>query len=486
MGVWRGIKWIFYSVKRLVTLSLRLLFYTAIISLPVTFFAITSGIIGAVTQHIWLHDRIMRHTNSFMMEMDMDEFQNYFDMPSSGLSMRDFQQQQGPFHIPRIRTADWMASLGITQPRELDASIDPNLSSMDLANLRAVVRDESHPTDLIKSGSTWIYVTSLPDLMPSQWDHAFDQVLMEMSYQGGYLPGGAEVMYLDCASSGFLCGVWNVKTPSLMHFEVQNTTLASWKRDISRKRSRNEDLRDVDEWFEENYMTGYTYTSNERRMYPVKVRVIELPLEDEYAQSLLPRGTLATALIQLRAILLDEDPQDLLSHWSPYNVVEQFMIRFQEHIYHLSERPGTWRFKLSKVDNWYDDNVLTPIFGEDFVGRGGFLNKVQNIVFTVLMVVLEVGRIPFRFGWEIYAWYFGLGWDGEPLVEREMPDLSGRGNNFMDDMFLGFMDTIKESLRGQASSSAVQAGVTSLPDQDENLEKVMSMLSNIRRSIPSH
>lgn len=485
MGIWSGIKWLLSKIRRFTALSLRVSFYVLLASLPVTFFPIISGIVGAVTHHTWFHAQITRHTNSFLLENEMNSFQNYFDMPSSGLSMRDFQQQKGPFHIPSIRTADWMASLGITQPRELNAALDPSAPIHDLANLRGIVRDESHPTDFTKAASTWVYVTSLPDITPTDWDNAFDQVLMEMSYQGGYLPGGAEVVYLDCASSGFLCGVWNVKAPSLMHFEVQNRTLASWKRELSMKMSREEYLREDDTWFEEEYL-AWTYDSPERKLYPVEVKVIELPLEDEYAASLLPRGTFPTALLQLRSILLDEDPEGLLSHWSPYNILEQLMIRFQEHIDRLRERRGTWRYKLWQVDNWYEDHVLEPIFGEDFVGRGGFLNQVQNVVFTILMIVLEIGRLPFRLGWEIYAWYFGLGWDGEPMVEQIMPDLSGRGNNFMDDMFLGFMDTVKESLKGQASSSAAQAGVTNLPEQDENLEKVMSMLSDIRQSIPSY
>lgn len=479
MGIFDGIKWLWRTTKAVIGLSFRLSCFAILLSLPVTFFPITSGLIGAITQHFWLHDQIVQHTNSFLLESEMDSFQNYFDMPQSGLSIHDFQSQKGPFHIPRIRTLNWMASLGITQPRELNAAVDPNLPLSDMANLRSIVRDESHATDFIKAGSTWIYVTSLPEIMPSHWDEAFDQVLMELSYQGGYLPGGAEVVYLDCASSGFLCGAWHVKAPSLIHFEVQNMTLASRRRELCNRRLRGEEFDVEDEWFVENYELGYSYESSERRLYPVKVKVIELPLTYEYATSLVPRSTLPTPLLQLRALLQDEDPEGLLSHWSAYSMIEQLMHRFQEHIDHLTERPGTWRYRLWKADSWYDDHILEPILGKDIVGPGGFLNEVQNIVFSVLMIVLELARLPFRMCWEIYAWYFGLGWDGEPQVERDMPDLSGRGNNFMDDMFLGFMDVARASLQEQASRSAAEAGVTSLPQQKENLEKIMSMLSEV-------
>ncbi|KAK5096388.1 hypothetical protein LTS08_007644 [Lithohypha guttulata] len=437
MGVFAWTKWLFLLIGKFI-------FYTLLVSLPITIFDIPGAILDAVTFHFWAHSNVVRHSNALKSEAEMNSFTGYFDMPSSGLSMRQFQDQKGPFHIPSIRSFDWTESLGLQQPRELRMDLNPDLGIDRTASFDGLVRDVRGRgrADALKAKSLRVYVASLPEWSPTMWDEAFDQILQE---------------------SRFLCGVWSVKTPSLLHFSVGKVSVTQWKAMVHVAHERDDELDDDTQWFEDGYMQGYTYDSPDSYLYPVKVKVIELPLEDEYAASLLPRGTFPTPLLQLRAILQDPRPSELLSHWEPHNVVRQLMTRFNDHINDLYERRGTWRYYLGEAETWYTDTILNPVLGKDLNGDDRLLTMVRLVTFSTTALLAEIVWLPCHIVWEFYAWYLGLGWDGEPvdsIVEPPVFGGSGGSPNFMDDMFMNAMAMMGENIQEQVSESAGRAAVT--------------------------
>ena len=451
---------VFRTIKRALRPCTRLIIHAFILTLPITFFPLLAGLDGGITFHLWYHNQIYSNSMSLKLENDMRSFVNYFDMPSSGLSIHDYFDSRGPFHIPKIDSFGWTRSMGFVQPLEMD----PDVGVDSLAGLEGLVRHEHDGcknNDGEKPGRYWVWVTSLPEFMPTAFDEAFDEVLRKAYVRP--LPGGQDVdiVHLDCASSGFLCGVWGVKSGALMSFEVGERTLAELDAQAELEADEAEGS-DEGAWLDGLINTNWTYSAPRNTLFPVTVRVIELPLEDEYAANLLPRGTLPTPELQLKALMLDPDPSELLSHWDEHRSIIQTFRRFNDHHDTLTERRGTWRYYYVEADKWYSDTILEPIFGKEFLGPHSYLAVVQDITFTIVIALAEIVRLPLHFAWEVYAWYFGLGYDGEPVDQGVPLDTAGQGEaNMMDDMMAGFWESLAKNLSAEESEKLGRAAVTS-------------------------
>lgn len=419
-----------------------------LVSLPVTFFPIVVGIKGAWSFHFWNREQVPKNINALQFEADSRSRLNYFNVPGA-MSIHDFMDQKGPFHIPKLSTDNWVDQLGLKQPSEHS---DPSVGVDKLASFDGLVRDVgAFNQHAGKPKRYWVYVTEAATWFRSEWDEAFDEIL-EQSYVTP-LPSDYLLTYLDCARSAFLCGVWSIKAPSLLSFTVGNETLLEQQKRAAGESENNQD--DEAGWLDGLLEKDYTYHSWDGSLYPVTVRVIELPLEE--AQPLLSRNTLPTPAIQLRALLLDPDPDALLEHWEPFDQMTQILRRFNDMNNDLSEKVGTWRYYLSEIDSWYSRTVLEPIFGKEFTGNSGFLAEVQSIVFTLGLVVGQLLQFPCTMVWNLYAWFFGLGWDGQPIPDEIPSEPEG---NWMEDLFQGAIAGMFKNLSDIAKESAGRAAVT--------------------------
>ena len=85
--------------------------------------------------------------------------------------------------------------------------------------------------------------------------------------------------------------------------------------------------------------------------------------------------------------------------------------------------------------------------------------EVQNVVFTIGLVVGELIHFPFTIVWNIYAWFLGLDWDGQPIPD-EGSAASGSEGNFMEDLFAGALAGFAQNISDRMKESAARAAVT--------------------------
>lgn len=467
-----GIKSILKTSRRVVW---RITIWTFLLSLPITIFPLIAGIEGAITFHIWNRRQVKRNVNLLLAEADRWNFMNYFDVPNGDFSIHDFFDEQPPFHIPKLATVDWLEKLGLERPLEFDGMRDGDVGIDKMAALEGLVRDVNSPrcqaSTKGKEANTnyWVYVTSMPEYSTNPWDQAFDELLREVYISS--LPGGPGLYYLDCSLSGFLCGVWDIKPPSLMHFQIADKSLAELEAELAVRQEHDEDISDSD-WLLDLIATNYTYQSPSDALYPATVRVVELPLEDNIAASLLPRSALPTPRLQLQTVLYELDQTALLSRFDRFDQAVQTLRRFNDYHNFVSEKRGTVRFYFTELDTWWSDTIIAPVFGTAFTGNDGFMSLVQGITFTTSVLLVKPVVALINLIWNIYAWYMGLGWDGTPENQAVVADIypddrdgsSGwgllLGNNFMSDMFAGFMEFLRQNVSAERSEQAAQAAIT--------------------------
>jgi hypothetical protein len=411
----------------------RLLFCGFLLSLPVTIFPIIWGAMGGIKFSFWQHEKILEHTNALTFEVEQDQRMSYWNVPGAQ-TIHQFQDNQAPFFLPQLRLLDWVDKLSLIKPSQYPEE-DPTIDRM--GNLDDLTRSTSPnlwPTEY------WVYITFSPQYGRSEWDEAFDQIL-QSSYARPKRSNTA-FYYLDCLKSQFLCGVWGVKFPSLVHFTVENYTIAEL---------RTMDPSEHTPHLEHHYAIGDT------KLRPVTARVIELPLEDDDAVPFLPRNTLPTPYLQLRTLIFDAPQSSIVDHFDPWEPMLQTFKRFQDLIDNLTDLPGTHQYRVYKAYKWYSDTITEPILGKDLDDM--ISGAVQALVFPLTFTVFELARIPFSIGWTIYSWYFGLGWDGEPLGTHTWPD-EEQGNTMFDDMLAGFWEFAGEKMAAASAESAASAAIT--------------------------
>jgi hypothetical protein len=432
-----GPRWQIRSrTSRAIRLGIRLLFYTFLLSLPITIFPVSWGIQGGVHFHFWSHRRIAENTNAYLFDIERHGSLSYWNVPGAQ-TIHEFQDSKGPFCRPSLRLLDWTKKLSVLKPdseAEGDPGIDRTASLDDL-----VRRSVSSPRRMPES--YWVYVTWLPEYSSNPWDTAFSELLQEMYVHP--LDPSVEVYVLDCLASQFLCGVWGVKHPSLVHFQVGNETLA-----------------ELEASGQHTPQLYYHYNHPFDMLYPVTARVIELPLEGDDAVHFLPRNTLPTPYLQLRTLLRDAPKSAITAHFDAWEELVQTLTRFQDVHDAQTERYGSLSYRVSKADSWYTDHVLKPIFGKDI---NEFLKDTQNLIFTVVMLCAALIRLPFQFAWSLYTQYAGLAWTGEPMGAHQYPiDEDGEyaGDTMMDDMMAAFWPFAAEKLHAASVEAAASAAVT--------------------------
>ena len=445
----RGLKTMALHVRarlgRVLRLSIRIFCYGFLLSLPITLFPVIWGVQGGVQFHFWTHRQIEENTNAMTTELDQHSSLSYWNVPGAQ-TIHQFLDKTAPFFIPQLRLMDWTEKLKLSKPsQDDDTGIDRWAALDDLVRPTAL-NVPGNPTEY------WVYITFMPEYSSSPWDVAFSEVIQHAYTNSRHANVG--VYYLDCLTSSFLCGVWSVKYPSLVHFTIANHTLS-----------------DVES--EDATQLSYEYACLPNTLNPVTARVIELPLENEDAVHFLPRNTLPTPYLQLRTLMSDAHSSAIIDHFEPWSPMTQYLRRFQDYNDHLVETPGTYWHHLNKVDRWYVNHILKPVLGKDV--NDDLLTEIQSIVFTCTVILAEIVRMPFNLGWYIYTWHLGLGWDGEPMGTHTWPDdesdeseAIGRSRSMWDDMMGDFFNSLAEKRAAESVEAAASAAMTA---SDPNLGK---------------
>jgi hypothetical protein len=179
----------------------------------------------------------------------------------------------------------------------------------------------------------WVYVSDWAWPLLSEWDTAFEAVV-----QAAYTPSAlnqTRLFFAQCRkTASFLCGVWGVRAPTLMHFLVEDSPpkLADMDREL-------------------------IYPSVFWKLRPVTVRIVELPLKRTYT------GLSADVFLGRKQQMLSIMRGDkLYEQFEPWDESDQLTRRFQEYMDdNFYDRKETLMFYLGKADGWMTEHVEKPL-----------------------------------------------------------------------------------------------------------------------------
>lgn len=361
--------------------------------------------------------------------------------------MHSWLDKSEPYFIPRLTTQDVFDKLGLIQPNEHMFNLGRDELGIDkLVSLEGLVRAPCRSDHGQKPTKYWVYVAASSWMMWNPFDHVFNEILQQMYVNP--LPPDTGVYYMSCFDAGFLCGVWSVKTPSLLHFTIEDESLSDRENNVERH---------DENWLEYLLQPNFTYPFPKEDLFPETVRVVELPLSSHEASKLLPH-TFPLPFLQIQSLMFHPQPTDLLFHFDEYSDYVQLLRRFGDYIEDRAHRKGTLYFYITEADEWYTENVFKPITGFDY--NGDTLSAIHTLAFQLTAGFMVLVRIPCSWMWYIYAWYFGLGWNGEPVRTADPRGQGLGGNNMWDDMMGTFWVDIAKNLSAKSSDNAARAAMT--------------------------
>lgn len=269
----------------------------------------------------------------------------------------------------------------------------------------------------------WVFLVNFspwPTLW--EWDRAFDDIV-QMAYVHPRL-NQTRFHYAECmGTAGFLCGVWNARSPALVQFIVEDDRVAN----------------------EEDGEPGFTYpTADRSSLRPVSVRIIDLPLKDGeiYTGSAFP-----SEKEQMLSIMTNYE------QFEPYDPMYQAMKRFNEYMdQKFWDAPGTWWNVYNDVDNWIIEHVTKPLGIE--VAMEAFYTMCYSFTALSTAGVLVIGRM---------VWSLGEDLLGRPkLGDRILGDVEGRMNspedNFWGPIMGDFFEDLEKKIRESRSASSESGG----------------------------
>jgi hypothetical protein len=303
-----------------------------------------------------------------------------FGLPNC--TFRDFQDTSNEYHVMRINSEDWAQKLGFVLPQEYYRSgLYPDTPIDKLASLKTLMLDTTCSTNVPcrpkAPKEQWVYISDYAwesfmwEFFP--WDGAFDDVV-----QAGYVPSPLTETRLFVAqcrgTASFLCSMWGVRMPALLHFYVEDEPPKA---------------EDVDK--------GLNYCSPLSNLRPVTVRVVELSLKGVYTG--LPANVFPTQKEQMLAITRGDK---LYEQFEPWDAFDQSMVRFNEQVQDLYHRKGTFHYYLDIPDDWMNHHVTIPL------GMYDHLNDLHDIVITLTILAMkDLVKPPYHFMKQIILDYLG-------------------------------------------------------------------------------
>lgn len=309
---WITIKWVF------------------LLTLPLTFFPGIMGIIHGLYIPFWMSAAADRTADAWSHDLQV----------VSRLTQGSVhpQDSRSDFKVPRLTSNDWAAKLGFVQP-EAYTLIDDDIPLDNFAAFDGLMAASSTCLDCgpAPPKEQWVYVSDLASPSLDPWNAAFDDVV-----QSAYAPSSlnkTRLFSISCHEGAkYLCGVWRVRSPTLMHFTVGDSP--------PRPENMDPDL---------------TYEFPFWKLRPVTVRAIELPFE-----SRIYTGLPSTVLPGPTEVMLSIIGGDrLYEQFGPWMNARQIQRRWIQHLVVLHERKGHPLYYLSKADIWTANNLARPLgFGK--------------------------------------------------------------------------------------------------------------------------
>ena len=365
-----------------------------------------SGIVDGLYLAFWRSDMIDKNIDTFLHELK--DHANDWGIPGA-MTFREFQDTHNDFHLLRLNTNDWNSKLGFILPQEYgNFQYNAGAPINKYASLDSLMLDTTvlvGPTPLKEQ---WVYISDFAWPSFNTWDRAFDAVV-----QGAYVPSAlneTRLFFATCHhTASFLCGVWGVRAPTLLHFLVEDFP------------PRLEDI-----------TPGLTYSTELWNLRPVTVRIIEFPLQGVYTGQ--PVDVFPGPREQMLSIM---HGNGLFEQFEPWNELEQTIRRFQEYIDNLYDLKGTFLYYLGKVDHWVTYHLTKPL------GLENSLNIVHTYCFIVTAAVTQ-GLIlsPWYWAKEAVLEYFGYPKRGERIFGEGWEKEWDPWNDLMG----GMMDVFEESL----------------------------------------
>jgi hypothetical protein len=330
-AVWGFCKWLFKAVwvcfKWPLKMVWRVFKLPFLLTLPLTALPILLGVIDGVLFSLWHNSQIALHGDIWLNEIK--HLVN--DWGPRKMTFRKYQDTHNDFNITRLNSNDWTQKLGFIHPREYyDDERTPINKFGSLDTLMVNTSPQCGPGP---PREQWVIVTDWAFPMVDRWDKAFENAIAHARLTSEL--HATNIFFAQCQSTaGFLCGVWNVKTPALLHFSVGDHPPLP-----------------------EDIHSGFTYTvAHLLDLRPVAVRVIEFPLKDAFTG--LPWTEFPGRNAQVLAIMQGDRLYEQFPTW---NEIDQLLRRFEDYRTEVYKRKGTFLYYIGNADDWIADQILKPI-----------------------------------------------------------------------------------------------------------------------------
>ena len=262
--------------------------------------------------------------------------------------------------------------------------------------------------------------------------------------------GSVGFAYVDCRAASFLCHVWQVQHPALVHFRVDMDGAA-----------REEDVGADD------------FATPLEQLRPVEVRVFDLGLQQDVSP--LPPGVFPSRLEQMKALTMNDGAYTVEDEYhEPERLLHQF---YEQYYVPACNEQGSFLDYISEADNWIRENIVTPIGLTDAARYLGAMAFSSSLVFGTSYYLLAhwVGEFCSNFLGQQRT-------EKDELVERivERERVMEKGGVF-GGMQMDFLDWIEGYVEDQMASteSAAQPVVTT------RQEEVRSMFAGLRENVRS-
>jgi hypothetical protein len=403
------IKTLWSAWKRASRITWKCFKWLFLLTLPLTAAAIVCGISNGFYFAFWQSSLIDKHTDAFLHEMK--ELDNDWGVP--GMTFRDYQDTKNDFLVMRLNFNDWVTKMGFVHPKEYgEYALELDTPINRYGDFDAFMVDTRPSCGSPPPKEQWVYISEWAWPTLNEWDTAF-----ETAIQAGYVPSAlnqSRLFFTKCREN-FLCGVWGVRAPTLLHFLVEDSA---------------PEPEDVD--------PGLTYSASLSNLRPVTVRVIEFPLIDTYTG--LPSSVFPSPKEQMLAIMRGDK---LYEQFEPWTEFEQILRRFHEYVDdNYYDVKGTYLYYLGKVSSWVVKRVEKPLGIQD----------VSAIVYTISF--LSTGAIvkffilwPWHLVKDLVSGFFGYPKRGDRILgdgsEKEwnpldqmmgMGGFAGGFNGLFDDL----------------------------------------------------
>jgi hypothetical protein len=398
--------------------------WTFLLTLPVTIVPLFTAITAGILLSFWNDALVDANTDEWLFAAK--DAMGDWGVGGGVPSFRQFQDTHNDFHTMRINSNDFVQKLDFMLPEQYtdkDGLPAEHLPLDKYADIENLVRDIS-PT--VRCGKPeqpreqWVYLTHHGfRLLP--WDEDF---VYALNYaQGDRKLNQTGLYFAQCTgTASFLCGVWNTRTPALVHFLVEDEPL------------------DLDELEEE----GISYAGLVENLRPVTVRIIEFPLKG--AHTGLPWTTFPSFQNQMLAIMTGDR---LYEQFEPYQPTSQMMVRFVEYMdQHYWDNKHHFLHYVNELDGWIQDYITKPLRIEEGV------QFMHAMVF--ILTANTVGAFivtPWKQIKMIVGAFLGKPLRGDEILGDLDDSYSGEPANILDDLFGGFMGDMWANMESMSSKS---------------------------------